>query len=199
MQKKFLTIFVLICIAVSFLPLSIVESAPWIPGGETGPYLTCFLARAVTGGGEALLTADVRPDILGEEVFHAGGPVQPNSTAGSVTCLNGITGNQIWESFIYGIGDTATMQMADVDRDRNFEIIVTLQAPSAGQWYLLQAYYVHASSGPSIVLSVNGAVVASLNQDTSGANNVASIRFGIGYYDAGSATVAYIDDVTVER
>lgn len=75
----------------------------------------------------------------------------------------------------------------------------SIQAPSAGQWYLLQAYYVHASSGPSIVLSVNGAVVASLNQDSSGANNVASIRFGIGYYDAGSAAVAYIDDVTVER
>lgn len=74
-----------------------------------------------------------------------------------------------------------------------------LPAPSAGQWYLLQANYVHTSIGPSILLSVDGVTVVSLNTDTSGDNNVATIRLGIGYYDASSAVQAYIDDVTIER
>jgi hypothetical protein len=75
----------------------------------------------------------------------------------------------------------------------------SVPAPSIGQWYLLRAYYVHTATGASIVLSVDGAIVASLSQDTSGANNVATIRFGICYYDASSAIAAYIDDVVVKR
>jgi hypothetical protein len=74
-----------------------------------------------------------------------------------------------------------------------------LPAPSAGQWYLVQAYYVHASAGLPIVLSINGLPVAFLSQDMSAANNITTIRFGIGYYDASSAATAYIDDVTIER
>jgi hypothetical protein len=75
-KKKLSTIFLLTWIAVSLLLPSVVQSAPRTPGDQTGPYLTPKWIGYVTGGGEALLTADVRPDIPGEEVFHAGGPAR---------------------------------------------------------------------------------------------------------------------------
>jgi len=62
----------------SVLPFSFAEAAPWNPGGATHPYLTPKWTASVSGGGEALLTADVRSYYAGEEVFHAGGPVQPS-------------------------------------------------------------------------------------------------------------------------
>jgi hypothetical protein len=137
MFKKSATILLLMSFAISLVPLSVIQAAPWNPGGQTHPYLTPKWVGYVSGGGEALLTVDVRSDIPGEEVFYAGGPAQPNATPGSVTCLNGQTGNQIWRTPIVGIGETATMQMADVDRDGNLEIIVTLQAPAG--LYILRA------------------------------------------------------------
>ncbi|MCW4002720.1 MAG: hypothetical protein NWE95_02265, partial [Candidatus Bathyarchaeota archaeon] len=87
-------------------------------------------------GGEALLTADARSDIAGEEVFHAGGPVAPN-TNGRVTCLNGRTGAQIWTRQINNVGDTCQIQMADVDNNGDLEIIVPLQTPAG--LYILNA------------------------------------------------------------
>ncbi|MDQ1281313.1 MAG: Flg new 2 protein [Thermoproteota archaeon] len=137
LMKKSLAMILLICLAISVLPLSTALAASWNPGGPAHPYLTPKWTASVSGGGEALLTADVRSDYAGEEVFHAGGPVQPSSTAGSVRCFSGQTGNQIWRTNIYGIGDTATMQMADVDRDGRLEILVALQHPAG--LYILNA------------------------------------------------------------
>lgn len=82
------------------------------------------------------MTADVRSDIPGEEVIHAGGPVAPSS-GGSVTCLNGRTGAQIWRTYIDDIGDTCQPQMTDVDNNGDLEIIVPLQQPAG--IYILNA------------------------------------------------------------
>ncbi|MDQ1279262.1 MAG: hypothetical protein QG670_522 [Thermoproteota archaeon] len=143
MFKEYFLIVFLMCFVVSLLPLSgalkVTQSALAATLGDNPAEhfdLTYKWTGIVYGGGEALLTADVRSD-FGEEVFHAGGPAQPNSTAGSVTCLSGQTGVQIWQRTIYGIGNTATMQMSDVDRDGVLEIIVTLQAPAG--LYILRA------------------------------------------------------------
>ena len=138
MFKKILTLIVIACF-ISMLPLSMVEADIWNPGGSQHPYLTPKWTASVSGGGEAIVTADVLTDSAhpGEEVFHAGGPAQPNPGQGSVTCVSGQTGNEIWRTFIYGVGDTATMQMADVERDGKLEIIVALQAPSG--LYILNA------------------------------------------------------------
>jgi len=73
----------------------------------------------------------------------------------------------------------------------------SVPAPVEGQWYLLQAYYTHASTGKTIVLTVNGAEVASLTRSTSSANNVANVRFGVDYYVNTSAAQVYLDDVTI--
>jgi len=104
---------------------------------EDPPNITLKWTGYVSGGGEALLAYDAVPGVAGEEVFHAGGQVQPSTTNGSVTCLNGRTGAQIWKRSIRGVGDTATMQMADVDLDGKMEILVALQHPSG--LYILNA------------------------------------------------------------
>lgn len=123
----------LVLIVVSVLPWSIAGGEPWNPGGPPHPYLTPKWIGFVAGGGLTLVTADVLPEYAGEEVFHAGG----NGTFGNVTCLNGQTGNYIWKRSIYGIGDTASMYMADVDNDGKLEISVTLQHPAG--LYILNA------------------------------------------------------------
>jgi hypothetical protein len=51
-------------------------------------------------------------------------------------------------------------------------------SPSGGVWYLLEAYFTHASSGPTLILSVDEAEAASLVYDTSTTNQVAAARFG---------------------
>ncbi len=107
------------------------------PLASAEPILNLKWTGFVAGGGEALVTADVRTDYAGEEVFHAGGPVQPSSTPGRVTCLNGRTGAEIWRRNIVGIGDTATLNMADVDGDGRLEIMVALQHPAG--LYILNA------------------------------------------------------------
>ena len=71
--------------------------------------------------------------------------------------------------------------------------------PAEGQWYLLRAYYTHASSGKTIILTVNGVEVAFLNQNTAAKSNITRARFGIGYYNTGSAASIYVDNVTVEN
>ncbi|NLF89069.1 hypothetical protein GX563_09635 [Candidatus Bathyarchaeota archaeon] len=134
---RYLTIFASITLLLMIIPTEITLAAIWNPSGASHPYLTPKWTGYVAGGGEALLTADVRPDIAGEEVIHAGGPVQPSSSPGRVTCLNGRNGNEIWRRSIVGIGDTATLQMADIDGDGRLEILVTLQHPAG--IYILNA------------------------------------------------------------
>jgi hypothetical protein len=133
-KGKSLTYFALfLLIASLIIPLYTIQ-----PASAVAPNITLKWTGYVAGGGEALLTYDVRPDIPGEEVFHAGGAVQvPPYSNGSVTCLNGVDGNQIWKRSIRGIGDTATMQMADLDLDGKMEIMVALQMPSG--LYVLNA------------------------------------------------------------
>jgi hypothetical protein len=75
----------------------------------------------------------------------------------------------------------------------------SVAAPLEGQWYLLQAYYTHASTGKTIVLTVDGAEVASLTRNTYSSNNVANVRFGVDYYVNTSAAQVYIDDVTIDN
>ena len=137
MIKKFLTIILPILFVVSMLPLSTVAAEPWTPGGLPHPYLTPKWAGYVAGGGLAVVTADVFEEYGGEEVFHAGGPFQPSSMPGRVTCLNGRNGYEIWKSTIVGIGITAMLQMADIDHDEKLEIVVTLQHPAGV--YILNA------------------------------------------------------------
>jgi hypothetical protein len=69
--------------------------------------------------------------------------------------------------------------------------------PSGGGWYLLEAYFTHAASGPTLTLSVDDVEVASLEWDTSSSSAVASARFGIGYYTGAPAITVYVDDVTI--
>ena len=96
----------------------------------------------VGGGGEALLTADVLSAYPGEEVFHAGGSVAPNS-GGRISCLNGITGAAIWTRSIANVGDTCQIQMVDMDNDGDLEIVVPLQQPSG-------IYILHAEDGSTM-------------------------------------------------
>jgi hypothetical protein len=132
----------------------------------------------VAGGGEALVTADVNPGIAGEEVFHAGGPPQPSDTPGRVTCLNGVTGEEIWRTNIYMVGDTATLQMADVEGDGKLELIVALQSPAG-------LYVLNAEDGSELwkapgTISYNG-------------SNISGFIEPIGGRVDGSATIADID------
>ena len=80
-SKKSVMTVIMMCFVLStilFVNESVVANA-----AVTGhPDLTLKWTASVSGGGEALLTADVRSDFAGEEVFHAGGPAQPNSSSG---------------------------------------------------------------------------------------------------------------------
>src|SRR4030042_6279733 len=96
--EKVSNIILLALLVVSILPFSTVNAAPWNPGGPAHPYLTPKWAGYVAGGGMALVTVDVLPQYDGEEVFHVGGPAQPSSMPGRVTCLNGRTGDVIWKT-----------------------------------------------------------------------------------------------------
>ncbi|MCJ7769958.1 polysaccharide lyase, partial [Candidatus Bathyarchaeota archaeon] len=71
--------------------------------------------------------------------------------------------------------------------------------PSNGQWYLLEAYYTHSATGKTLILSVNGVEVVSLAQNTSAANNVATVRVGIDYYVTSTSAMIYVDDVTIDN
>ena len=138
MLRKSLVVILLSSFMFSILYVPTIFAEPWNPGGQPHPYLTPKWAGYVIGGGEALVTADVLPQYGGEEVFHAGGPPQPNSTTlGRVTCLNALDGYTLWQRNIAGIGDTATLQMVDVEKDGRLEIVVALQAPSG--LYILNA------------------------------------------------------------
>lgn len=127
----FLLVILTVSLLVSFSSLEVASAAPTALSRKWAGY--------VAGGGEALLTADVRSDIAGEEVFHAGGPVAPNS-GGRVTCLNGRTGAQIWTRRITNVGDTCQIHMTDMDNNGDLEIIVPLQQPAG-------VYILHAENG----------------------------------------------------
>ncbi|NLB74957.1 MAG: hypothetical protein GX799_00620, partial [Crenarchaeota archaeon] len=130
---------ILTVIPFSFINISSAAEAP--------TPLTRKWVGYVAGGGEALLTADVLPNIPGEEVFHAGGPVAPNS-GGRVTCLNGQTGAVIWTRTISNIGDTCQIHMVDMDNDGDLEIVVPIQHPAG-------VYILHAKDGSTMASFTN--------------------------------------------
>jgi hypothetical protein len=70
--------------------------------------------------------------------------------------------------------------------------------PVEGQWYQLTAYYTHASTGKTIILTVNGVEVASLSQNTAAASSIVRARYGISYYGASSTARIYVDNATLE-
>jgi len=98
--------------------------------------LTSKWTGYVGGGGESLLTYDVLTNIGGEEIFHAGGSVAPNS-GGRVSCLNGRTGAAIWTRTIPNVGDTCQIHLVDMDNDGRMELVVPLQMPAG--IYILNA------------------------------------------------------------
>ncbi len=118
------------------LPSIMVQAEIWNAAPQ-GTFLTPKWVGYVAGGGEALVTYDVNTSVPGEEVFHAGGPPQPSATPGWVTCLRGTDGIILWNVSIFGIGDTATLQMADIEGDGKMEIVVALQSPAG--IYILNA------------------------------------------------------------
>ncbi len=81
----------------------------------------------------------------------------------------------------------------------DYPYVLGSSGPSTAGWYLLEVYFTHASSGPTLLLTVNGVEVgASLNQDTSGFNNVGIARFGVGYYPGSSTIAVNVDDVSID-
>jgi hypothetical protein len=127
-------------ILLAFLILSILIPFSNIGFASAAPTpLSLKWVGYVAGGGESILTYDALPNIGGEEIFHAGGPVAPNS-GGRVTCLNGRTGATIWTRTIANIGDTCQIHMVDMDNDGDMEIVVPLQHPAG-------LYILHAENG----------------------------------------------------
>jgi hypothetical protein len=136
--------FILVFLTISLIiPLASVQPS----AAATPPSLPLKWTGYVAGGGEGLLTADVLPNVAGEEVIHAGGSVAPNN-GGRVTCLNGRTGAQIWTVTIDNIGDTCQPQMTDVDNNGDLEIIVPLQQPAG-------IYILHAEDGAVMYSNTN--------------------------------------------
>ncbi|MDQ1280369.1 MAG: trimeric autotransporter adhesin, partial [Thermoproteota archaeon] len=74
----------------------------------------------------------------------------------------------------------------------------SIPTPAVNTWYLLGAHYIVASTGKTIVLTVNGAEVASLSLNTTGNNNIASVRFGLDYYVGSSTATVYLDNVIID-
>ncbi len=111
--------------------------------------LTLKWTGFVGGGGESLLTYDVLTDAAhpGEEVFHAGGSVAPNS-GGRVSCLSGINGTQYWNRTIPNVGDTCQIHMVDIDNDGIMEIVVPLQQPAG-------VYILNAEDGTTLFSITN--------------------------------------------
>ena len=125
-SKRVTGVIILMLIISALIPFTSIGT----PTAAEPSQLTQKWVANVEGGGEALLTADIRPNIPGEEVVHCGGGVQPSSSPGQVTVINGQTGSVIQTRSIDGLGDTAQAQMADVDNDGRLEIIVPLQQPA---------------------------------------------------------------------
>ena len=94
-----------------------------------------WVAAGVPKGISGVLMADVNGDGV-EEVFHAG--------ISGVVCLNGTNGSVIWRISDDGIRDFAQAQMADLNRDGIFEIVIPLENPAGAGLLVL-----HANNGTS--------------------------------------------------
>ena len=80
----------------------------------------------------------------------------------------------------------------------NWPYAVGSSVPSSSGWHFIEAFFTQAASGPTLILWVDGVEVASLTENTSQANDVASAWFGITYYTGRSAFTVYVDDVAVD-
>jgi uncharacterized repeat protein (TIGR02543 family) len=80
----------------------------------------------------------------------------------------------------------------------NWPYALGSSGPSGEGWYLVEAYFTQAASGPTVALRVDGVEVASLSENTSGANAVASVWVGITYCTGNAAVTVHVDDVALE-
>jgi len=79
-----------------------------------------WTVQSLLGGASGVLITDVNKDGM-EEVIHAG--------SGRVTCLNGSNGAVIWTKSISGTDYWVQPQMADINKDGVFEVIVPIRSP----------------------------------------------------------------------
>lgn len=70
--------------------------------------------------------------------------------------------------------------------------------PTAHVWYAVEAFFTKTGSGKALAIYVNGTQVASLSINTSGANSIAQVRFGIAYCDGGYKYNVYLDTAIVD-
>lgn len=126
LNRKINTVIFITLLLISAVPILSLPTA----SAADPTLLTRKWTGYVAGGGEALLIANIRPDVPGEEIVHVGGGVQPASGPGRVSVLRASDGVRIASVTHEGIGDTCQAQMADVDNDDRLEIIVPLQQPA---------------------------------------------------------------------
>jgi uncharacterized repeat protein (TIGR02543 family) len=80
----------------------------------------------------------------------------------------------------------------------NWPYALGTSGPNGSGWHLIEAYFTRAASGPTLILWVDGVEVASLTENTSGANAVTSAWIGITYYTGRAAFTVYVDEVAVD-
>ncbi len=169
----------------STLPHSGIYSAQYSAGSSTA-IRRAYSYKSIPSQSELcaksyVYIADGLPVTSGQSVWL----VQFVTSSGSAVASYGLRGGSS--------GTKWTVQ------DGSYPNAMAASGPVEGKWYLFEAYYVQASSGKTIVLTVDGVEVASLSQSTIGNSDVVSVRFGICYCLSSQATTIRVDDVAISN
>ncbi len=70
--------------------------------------------------------------------------------------------------------------------------------PQQNKWYTVETMFTKSSYGDTLAIYVDGAKVASLAVNTTGEHNVAGVRIGIPYNDAGCTSAIYADSIIID-
>jgi hypothetical protein len=70
--------------------------------------------------------------------------------------------------------------------------------PQQDKWYTIETMFTKSSYGDTLAIYVDGAKVASLAVNTAGVNNIAGVRIGIPYNDAGYTSAIYADSIIID-